>query len=301
MAIVETLTEYAKTEISSITASVIGYIPRILLSLIIILVGARLAKYAVNYTGPVVSRSLRRPALINITLRSIKYTVLFIAVLVALSTLGINLAPLLATAGIAGVIIGVAVAPVVSGYLAGIFLIVDRPYEVGDRIEIKDVGVTGYVNEIGFRVTRIMTVEGNLVVIPNSLVVTKNVINYSAEDIRTRKELPIGIAYESDLSKAIEIMINAANETEGVVKEGYKSMSGVEYSLEPQVYVTGYGDSSLNLVLRVWFKDPYYTTRRISGIYKKIFEDFNKNNIEIPYPHRDLVVKEDVFKNIKKL
>lgn len=296
MAIAETLAGYVKTEISSITAAVVSYIPKILLTLIIILAGARLAKYAVSYSGPVVSRSLRRPALINITLRSIRYTVLFVATVVALSTLGVNLAPLLATAGIAGIIIGVAVAPVVSGYLAGIFLIIDRPYEIGDRIEIRDIGITGYVNEMGFRVTRIMTVEGNLVVIPNSLVATKNLINYSAEDIRTRKELPVGIAYESDLNKAIRIMTSAANETEGVVKEGYKSMSGVEYSLEPQVYVTGYGESSLNLILRVWFKDPYYTTRRTSEIYKKIFEEFKKNNIEIPYPHRDLVVKGDIFK-----
>lgn len=301
MAIIDILVEYLKTEILNLANSAVGYLPKLAAALVIILIGARLAKYAVSYSGPVVSRSLRRPAVINITLRSIRYTVLLAAILVALSTLGINLAPLLATAGIAGIIIGVAVAPVISGYLAGIFLVVDRPYEVGDRIEIKDIGISGYVTEIGFRVTRIMTVEGNLVVIPNSIVVTKNVINYSADDIRTRKELPIGIAYESDLNKAIEIMINAANETEGIIKEGYKGMSGIEYTLEPQVYVTGYGESSLNLVLRVWLKDPHYTSRRISDIYKKIFEEFNKNNIELPYPHRDLVVKEDVFKNIKDI
>lgn len=289
-----------KTMLSGTIDTAITLVPKLILALVIILVGRRISKYAIKYAGPIVARTFKRPDIIKMALRSIKYTIFLIAILIALDVLGVSLTPLLAGAGIAGIIIGVTVAPVVSGYLAGIFLIVDRPFEVGDRIEFlgMEPPLIGYVEEIGFRVSKIRTLEGNLVVLSNSGIANKDIVNYSSEDVRTRAELPVGIAYESDLDKAIEIMVNAARETKGVILEGKINIGGVEYELKPQVLITGFGASSVDLFLRVWFKDPYYPRRRTSLIYKKIFEEFKKQDIEIPYPHRDLVIKDYVFKGL---
>lgn len=280
----------------------ITLMPKLIFALIIILVGRRISKYAVKYSGPIVARTFKRPDIIKMALRSIRYTIFLIAILIALDVLGVSLTPLLAGAGIAGIIIGVTVAPVVSSYLAGIFLIVDKPFEVGDRIEFlgMEPSLIGYVEEIGFRVSKIRTLEGNLVVLSNSGIADKDIVNYSSEDVRTRVELPVGISYESDLDKAIEIMVNAARETKGVILEGKINIGGVEYQLKPQVLIKGFGESSLDLFLRVWFKNPYYPKRRTSLIYKKVFEEFKNQGIEIPYPHQDLVIKDYVFKGLSK-
>lgn len=297
--IVETVVGSIKGVLLNFAGSAIAYSPKIIVAFIITLIGLYFSKYAVRYAGPVVARTLKRTALIDITLRSIRYGVLFITILMVFSILGINLTPLLAGAGIAGIVVGITLAPVISGYLAGIFLLADRPYEVGDRIAIVDMKIEGYVREIGFRVSKILTTDGNLIVIPNNIIVNKDLVNYSAEDLRTRKELPISISYESDLEKAIEIMKDVAKETEGVITEGYVEMAGNEYSMAPQVFLMGFGDNGLDLLLRVWMKDPFRPKRRISGIYTRIFDRFKKKGIEIPYPHRDLVLKKDTLRGVK--
>ncbi len=287
--------------LSQLYEAIIALIPNVIASVIIILVGMRLAKWAVRYSGPVIARAVRRPSMIDLTLKSIKYLVLVTTLLIALSTLGIDLTPLFTAIIASSVIIGIIIAPVVSSYLGGIFLLVDRPFEVGDRIEIAELKVSGFVTEIGFRVTRIFTMDGNLIVIPNTEVARKNLINYSAEELRTRRDLPVMISYESNLKKATEVMLKAAREVEGVVKRGELStIQGVERRMKPAVLIQGFGDNGLDLVLRVWYKDPYYLTTRDSEIYTRVFRGFQKEGVEIPYPHRDLTLKGYISTEIDK-
>ncbi|MEE8168737.1 MAG: mechanosensitive ion channel domain-containing protein [Candidatus Hydrothermarchaeales archaeon] len=291
------MTAVAEAVLFRIYEKVVEFIPNLIVAIIILLVGIRLAKWTVRYSGPVIARTIRRPAMIDLTLRSIKYAVIATALMIALSTIGLDLTPLFTAVIASSVIIGIIIAPMVSSYLGGLFILVDRPFEVGDRIEITGLKVAGFVKEIGFRVTRILTTDGNLVVIPNTEIAKKDLINYSAEELRTRRELPVMISYESDLAKAMQIMIKAAKEVDGVIKRGEISMiSGVEKVLAPQVLIQGFGDSGIELVLRVWYKNPYYLKKKNSDVYERIFYGFQKEGINIPYPHRDLILKDYIFK-----
>lgn len=286
-----------KATVLKLYERLLGVVPNAVASLIILFVGFRIAKWAVKYSGPFVAQTIKRPAMIDITLRSIRYFILATVVTIALSTLGVDLTPLFTAVIASSVIIGIIIAPVVSGYLGGVFLLIDRPYEVGDRIEITDIKLAGYVREIGFRATRILTVDGNLVVIPNTEIAKRNIINYSGEELRTRHELPVSISYESDLEKAKEIMLRAAREVDGVIKKGQLMMiPGVEKELSPQVLIKGFGDNGVDLLLRVWYKDPYYFKKRDSEIYDRVFKGFKEHGIEIPYPHRQFLIKEQAEK-----
>ncbi|MFQ5815387.1 MAG: mechanosensitive ion channel family protein [Candidatus Hydrothermarchaeaceae archaeon] len=293
---VDTILMVIRATILRLYEEILEVIPKAIVSLIILLVGFRIAKWAVRYSGPIVARAIRRPAMIDLTLKSVRYFILAIVVTTALIALGLDLTPLFTAVIASSVIIGIILAPVVSGYLGGLFLLFDRPFEVGDRIEISDLKLSGFVKEIGFRVTRILTMDGNLVVIPNTEIARKDLINYSAEELRTRRELSVTISYGSDLGKARKVMIKAVKEVDGVFKRGTITMiGGVEKELKPRVLIKGFGDSGVELSLRVWYKNPFYLGKMDSEIYDRIFKYFKEEGIEIPYPHRDLVLKDYIF------
>lgn len=277
--------------VDELIRTAISFLPKLFIALLIIYAGKRFSDYSERLFSPVVEKILERPAMLELAKRSVRYAIMGMALLVSLSTIGINLTPLWGAVLAGGIIVGFIVGPVLSGYVSGMLLLVDKPYEIGDRIEIADMRISGYVKDIGFRVTRILTADGNLVVLPNSEVIKKNLINYSHEELRTRRELPVTISYESDLNNAIEIMINAAKGVDGVIQTGKISMChGVEKKLEPQVFIRGFGENGIELLLRVWYEDPHALKRRDSEIYKKVYEGFKKHGIEIPYPRRDVSI-----------
>ncbi len=279
--------------LSRLYQEIINIIPKLIAALIILYAGTRIARLTVRYSAPVIASALRRPALIDLSLRSIKYLVLATAVMIALSTVGVNLTPLFTAVIASSVIIGIIIAPVMSGYLGGIFLLIDRPFEVNDRVEIKNLGISGYVKEIGFRVSRILTTDGNLVVIPNTEIAKMDLINYSAATLKTRRDLPVSISYESDVEVASEVMIEAAKSVEGVIKEGEFTMApGVNIDLKPRALIKGFGDNGIDMILRVWYEDPFRLRGTDSEIYSKIFNGLQENGIEIPYPHRDVLFRE---------
>ena len=209
-------------------------------------------------------------------------------------TCALPISPVLAGIGVLSVVLGFALAPIVSGYLAGFFVLSDRPYEIGDRIEVLDTDppIKGYIEDVAMRFTRIKTIENNVLTVPNSNMLEKVLVNYSRQDTRTRLELPIGISYDSDLDKAIDVIEAVAKKTEDVLLRGDISIGGVGYRLGPKVMVEGYGESSIDLILRVWIKDPFHMKRIKSHIYMTVFKEFKKNGISIPYPHRDIFIKE---------
>ena len=304
--VLEGIVSYAKLAFMRVLEAILGYLPNVFGAILVLYLGRYFAKLTIKLYGPVVAKTLKRPAMIRLVLRGLRYAIFLISFVIALGILGINitlyLTPLLAGAGIAGIIIGVTAAPIVSSYLAGIFIIIDRPYEIGERIEVLQTSppLVGYIVEIGLRTTRIKTVEGNVVVVPNVNIMNKDIINYSIEDPRNRHDLPFGISYESDLKKATNILEKVARNTEGVVKRGKLEMGGVEYNLGPRVLVEGFGDSGINLVLRVWYKEPYHPKVITSQIYRVAFDEFKKGGIEIPYPHQHLVVGDRLLEDVKR-
>ncbi len=278
--------------LSRLYQRIIDIIPNIIAAFVILFVGTRIARLAVRYSAPFIASTVRRPTLIDWSLRGIRYVIIATSLMIALSTVGLDLTPLFTAVIASSVIIGIIIAPVVSSYLGGFFLLIDRPFEVNDRVEIKNLGISGYVKEVGFRVTRILTTDGNLVVIPNTEIAKMDLINYSAGSLRTRRDLAVSISYESDIEVARDVMIKAAKGVKGVVKEGSMTMApGADLDLRPRALIKGFGADGIDFILRVWYEDPYHLTAMDSEIYKRVYSGFKENGIVIPYPHREVLLR----------
>jgi MscS family membrane protein len=205
-------------------------------------------------------------------------------IILALDVLGLNIMPFVAGAGVAGIAIGFAAKDTLSNLIAGILLIIDRPFEVGDRIEIwsapKNSATWGDVIDIGLRATKIRTTDNIVIVIPNNEIMKRDIINYTTitEEIRVR--IPIGIAYDADVKKAKEIIKNISLELDWVMRDP-----------PPKVVVRSFGDSAVNLQARVWIKEPRRRIDTISYITDRVKEVFEQEGIEIPFPKRDIYIK----------
>jgi len=206
------------------------------------------------------------------------------AAMLALDALGLNIMPFIAGAGVAGIAIGFAAKDTLSNVIAGVLLIIDRPFEVGDRIEVwsapANSATWGDVVDIGLRATKIRTTDNIVIVIPNNEIMTRDIVNYTtiSKDIRVR--IPIGIAYDADVSKAKEIIKRVSLELDWVKREP-----------EPKVVVKSFGDSAVNLEARVWISRPRKRIDTISHITDRVKEVFQQEGIEIPYPKRDIYIR----------
>jgi MscS family membrane protein len=206
------------------------------------------------------------------------------AAILALDMLGFDIMPFIAGAGVVGIAIGFAAKDTLSNLIAGILLLLDRPFEVGDRIEVwsapTNSATWGDVIDIGLRATKIRTTDNIVIVIPNNQIMTRDIINYTtiAEEIRVR--IPIGIAYDADVKKAKELITKVSLELDWVKREP-----------EPKVVVKSFGDSAVNLEARVWISDPRRRIDTISHITDRVKEVFQQQGIEIPYPKRDIYIR----------
>ena len=216
--------------------------------------------------------------------RFVRFIVIAIGVLLAMTTLGLEIAPLLAGAGVAGLALSLAAKDTLSNLIAGVLLIMDRPFQVGDRIELwsapRETGTWGDVIEIGLRATKIRNPDNLVVVVPNNEIMRRDIINYtmSGEDIRLR--IPFSCAYESDIERAKVLL-----------KETAREVKGVKLEPAPIVIVRGFGPSEVNLQLRVWIMEARNRRRIADEITEKAVVGFAKSGIEIPYPKRELYIK----------
>ncbi len=207
-----------------------------------------------------------------------------LACILALDMLGVNVMPFIAGAGVAGVAIGFAAKDTLSNLIAGILLIIDRPFEVGDRIELwetpKNSATWGDVIDIGLRATKIRTTDNIVIIIPNNEIMLRDIINYTTINSKIRVRVNIGVAYDADLKKTKQLIL------EVVEKMGWASKEP-----PPVVVVTNFGESSVDLQLRVWIDDARKRIHTISFVTDNVKEVFDREGIEIPYPKRDIQVR----------
>ena len=205
------------------------------------------------------------------------------AVVLALDILGINVMPFIAGAGVAGIAIGFAAKDTLSNLIAGVLLIVDRPFEVGDRIEVWSAPAGsaswGDVIDIGLRATKIKTTDNIVIIIPNNEIMKRDIVNYTIISTKIRVRINVGIAYDADIERAKDLIINVA-----------KSVDWISKTPAPKVVVRNFGESSVDLQLRVWIDDARKRMDTISHVTDKIKTAFDKQGIEIPYPRRDITI-----------
>jgi len=206
------------------------------------------------------------------------------AVILALDVVGINVMPFIAGAGVAGIAIGFAAKDTLSNLIAGVLLIIDRPFEIGDRIEVWSApagsATWGDVIDIGLRATKIKTTDNIIIIIPNNEIMKRDIVNYTIISTLIRVRVNIGVSYEADIRKAKDMVIEVA-----------RRMDWVAESPPPKVVVRNFGESSVDLQLRVWIQDARRRMDTISFVIDHVKEAFDRAGIEIPYPKRDIQVR----------
>ncbi|MES2769881.1 MAG: mechanosensitive ion channel domain-containing protein [Bdellovibrionota bacterium] len=210
------------------------------------------------------------------------YFILTIGTLIILQSAGLDLSTLTVLAGAIGIGLGFGFQNVANNFISGLIILFERPIKVGDRIEIGEI--MGQVMRIGLRSTTVLTNDNISIIIPNADFISDNVINWNHTDDIVRLRMPIGVSYESDPKKVVEILEAAIKDVEGVLKDR-----------KSDVILDGFEDSSIKFYVRVWTQD--FSQR--PGIMKHninmaIWEALKKENIQIPFPQMDLNIKKDL-------
>ena len=214
----------------------------------------------------------------------LRYIVLVIGFIIVLQTIGLDLSAITVLAGALGVGIGFGLQNVTNNFVSGIIILFERPIKVGDRIEVGDV--SGDVMSISMRSTTIVTNDNISIIVPNSDFISSKVINWSYTDRNIRFNIPVGVSYNEDPEVIRKILLEVADENKGILPQP-----------KPDVLFQEYADSALVFDLRVWTRE-YINRPNVlkSQIYYAVFKKFKEHNIEIPFPQRDLHIKNEELK-----
>lgn len=207
----------------------------------------------------------------------LRYIVLGFGILLALGQLGLNITGLLAGLGVAGLALGFAAKDTLANFIAGLTILWDRPFRVGDRVEVD--GEFGQVKRITLRSTRIHTNRNIVVIIPNQNIVNGKVINHTMQ-ATTRVDIPFGIAYREAIDAARAVVLGLT-----------KGDERLRTRPAPDVVVTEMAESSVILSLRFWLKNPHEEVPIEYEYTERIKEALDAAGIEIPYPHMSLFVE----------
>lgn len=209
-----------------------------------------------------------------------------LAFMLALNIAGIDLTALAVFSGALGLGIGIGLQNVFSNLISGIILLLDKSVKPGDVIAIGDT--YGWVNSLGARCVSVLTRDGKEHLIPNANLISQHVENWSYSDTRIRVRIPIGIAYDSDLKKARELMLQAVKEHSRVLK--YPA---------PNCLITQFGNNSIDHEIRIWVEDPANGLANIqSDIYYRMWELFTENGIVIPFQQQEVALKGELAERL---
>jgi small-conductance mechanosensitive channel len=208
--------------------------------------------------------------------KMIKIVFITIAILVAINSVGIDLTALAVFSGAVGVGLGFGLQKVVSNFVSGIILLLDRSVKPGDTIAV--AGYYGRIDSLGARYASVITRDGVEHLIPNEEFITTRVENWSFSNEFLRLRKTVGVHYKSDIHKAIELCLDAAANTDRILKDP-----------KPACLLKDFGDSSVDLEIRFWIQDPMNGRANVtSELLLGIWDRFAEHGIEIPYPQRDL-------------
>jgi small-conductance mechanosensitive channel len=203
------------------------------------------------------------------------YGVLILGLLVALSAAGFKVSQLMLVFGALGVGIGFGLQNVVNNFVSGVVLMFERPIQPGDVVDA--AGISGTVREIRLRATTIRTFDGADAVVPNGLLLSGNLTNWTMFDRSRRFEVTVGVAYGAETAKVIAILTATAGATPGVVTDP-----------PLVVLMTGYGESALNFVIRAWTTDVSHWMHVRGELLQRVLVALQAAGIAIPYPQIDV-------------
>ena len=217
----------------------------------------------------------------NLITKALQILIYFIAFQIGMNFLGIDLTALAVFSGALGIGIGFGLQKVTSNFISGIIILFEKTVQNDDLIELND-GTLGFLRNTGSRASLIETYDGKEVMVPNEDLITNRVINYTHSNKKARIKINIGVSYDCDIEKAQKLILDAAIEHPRTTK-----------TPEPLCFLEEFADSSVNFILLFWVNDVVegrYGPK--SDVLFSIWNKFKDNNIEIPYPQRDIHIRE---------
>ncbi len=263
--------------IDFVTENAVHYSFQILGACVILFVAWVLSRFAVKMTRQTLHEKKVDVTVERFIVQAVRLAVLAFGVLLALSCLGVQIAPLIAGLSVVGVGVGLALQGPLSNYASGATLIFTKPFKIGDIIET--AGVQGEVKDISLPRTELLGLDGSIIIIPNKHIVGEVIKNYSEY---RKLEFNVGIGYDSDVDKAFKVL-------ETILKENKLIPSNQPI----KVGIRDFGDSCINLQAYVWVFQSNYAEVKFA-VNKAILDEFRRNGITIPNPQRDIHIHQKI-------
>lgn len=243
------------------------------LAVVILTIGWLIVRIVSRFTAKLLKRAGFDAILADFSVSIIRIILMIVVLIAVLDRLGVDTTSLIALLGAAGIAIGLALKDSLSNFAAGLMLIVFRPIRAGNYVELG--GTAGSVEKINLFTTTLVTPDNREVTVPNGVIYSNTIVNYSARDKR-RAEIVVGVSYEDDLHQARKVILEVVNSDDRVLSEP-----------KPMVAVIELGDSSVNLTVRAWTatQDYFMTRLDLTEAIKLALDDAG---ITIPYPQLTL-------------
>lgn len=264
---------YFDQTLQRITELVAQWGLQVLGGLAVLVVGYLVAGWASRRVLKFKDRNKIDPTVIPIVAKIVRLAIVALTLVMVMNQFGIPVASLLAVLGAAGLAIGLGLQGTLSNVAAGIILLTMRPFESGDTIEID--GTLMVVDEIGLIMSKLHRLDNIFIAVPNSQLWGRPIANFSKNTTR-RVDMVVGISYEDDIDKAIEL-----------IHEELKADARILPEPAPLVAVGELGDSSVNLLVRPWVNTPDFFPVKLD-FTKRIKQRFDREGISIPFPQRDV-------------
>lgn len=276
----EPLFNLAGTEISGVTALVFFLI------IFVTFVASRLLQRALR--GSLQRRDMESGT-IDVTNRLTHYVVMAVGIAIAINMVGINLTALFAAGAVFAVAIGFGMQNISENFIAGVILLAERTIKPGDVLEVNGERVR--IVHLGIRSTVARTRDEENVIIPNSILVSSVVTNYTLHDPQIRLRISVGVAYESDLGLVRETLEEAA-----------KALEWRDKSMDPVVFLKDFGSSSVDYEISVWVHDPWTMPEKgKSMLNEAVWCALKSNSITIAFPQVDVHFDEPVERSLRSL
>lgn len=257
----------------------VSMFPNFIVAIIVLVIFYLIAKYIKHLIKKFFQKFYGQSAVINLFSNIVYLSVLTAGLFVSLDILDLDktVTSMLAGLGILGLALGFAFQEIASNFISGIILSINKPFTIGDIIEVE--GNTGTVEFVSLRTTNIRTFQGQKILIPNKTIFQNAITNYT-ENGKRRVDLEVGVSYGDDLEKVQKVTLEAINSLDDILKD-----EGIHF------YFTDYGDSSINFVLMFWTEYKKKHSEYMEAKHRAIMainKAFNANDISIPFPIRTL-------------
>ncbi|MBW6515044.1 MAG: mechanosensitive ion channel [Candidatus Cloacimonetes bacterium] len=249
---------------------------RLISAIVILIVGSIVIKFIRKLIIKIMGKRLIEKAIITFTASLINIILWVFVILAALSQIGIETTSFIAVIGAAGLAVGFALQGTLANFAAGLLIIFFKPFRVGDAVEA--AGVLGAVHSISMFSTVFKSFDNKTIIIPNSQIMSGVITNYTTEGKR-RVDFKFGVSYDSDIKKV-----------KGIIKGVIDRHQMIHKDPEPFIRLGELADSSLNFTVRAWANTEDYWTV-FFDVTEQVKEEFDKNNISIPFPQMDVHVK----------